>query len=119
MSRGSPRTTAPARPASLLTPWSRMAVGLIAALSIADPTAAQGFLPIAYLDVADTHAGAAAADDDSCSIQPTRGRGRHGGGFLVLGLLALVGLASRGAGAHRARTGREAGAGRATTTRDE
>jgi len=103
MSRGSPRTTAPARPASLLNPWSRMAVGLIAALSIADPTAAQGFLPIAYLDVADTHPGAVAADDDSCSIQPTRGRGRHGGGFLC----------PRAVGAGRARIAWRRGAPRA------
>jgi hypothetical protein len=66
-----------------------------------DSGAEQGFLPIAYLEVIDTSPDGA-ADDDGCGIQPARGGGHQGEGFLALGLLVLVGLATRGARARSA-----------------
>jgi MYXO-CTERM domain-containing protein len=53
----------------------------------------QGFLPIASLEVIDT--GPSGADDDGCAVQPARHAGFRGTAILTLGLLALLGLATR------------------------
>ncbi len=53
----------------------------------------QGFQPIGYLTV--IGASVPTTDDDGCAIDPARGGGRQSQGFLALGLLALVRLATR------------------------
>ncbi len=58
-----------------------------------DSGAEQGFLPIGYLTINGNTV--STSDDDGCAIDPARGGGRQGRGFLALGLLAFVGLATR------------------------
>lgn len=53
----------------------------------------QGFLPIGYLEVSDISV--SNPEDDGCAIQPARRGSSPGGGVLALGLLALVGLATK------------------------
>lgn len=53
----------------------------------------QGFLPVASLEVIDTTSGGAGGD--GCAIRPAHGGGSLSRGALALGLLALVGLATR------------------------
>jgi len=54
----------------------------------------QGFLPIASLQVIDTSP-SGSTDGDGCAIDAARGRRRQGWAMHGLGLLALVGLATR------------------------